>query len=90
MRHAIIAALFLLTGCAGTAEHIKGPREIIGRVEQPACTFICTITVTVTDSEGARVAGGVGAVTITKPITTTTSVTESNEVGVPTPPGVPK
>jgi hypothetical protein len=74
MKRAALAVLLALPGCASTtAENVKGPREMVGRVEQPTCAFLCWLTVTITDQEGAKV-DSAGAVSISKPLTTSTDV----------------
>jgi hypothetical protein len=78
---AIVAAL-VLAGCATTATRPAGPREVVSGVAQPACAFLCWLTITVTDSEGAKV-NGAESVSIVKPISTSTEVSGGVEVKPP-------
>jgi hypothetical protein len=90
---AMAALIFLvMSACTvtGAPSQVRpaGPREVVTGVTQPACAFLCWLTVTVTDSEGARV-NGAESVSITKPITTSTSVEADIGPRAPQPP-VPK
>jgi hypothetical protein len=73
----IFAIASVTTGCAASPSTLNreaGPREVASVISQPTCAFLCWLTVTITDSEGAKVEGA-ASVAITKPISTSTSVT---------------
>jgi hypothetical protein len=84
----IVYIASLASGCSVVSppqqSRAPGPREVVTGVTQPTCTFLCWLTITVTDSEGAKV-DGASSVSISKPITTSTEV-GGVEVKPPTPP----
>ena len=61
-------SILLLAGCAANPKQVEGNAPI-----NPLCFVWCHSTKAVTVQEGAKIDGAAGAVSISKPITETTT-----------------